>query len=270
MNHSPHPSSRTSMWFVVALCVCAIVTSQTSAVMGRVAEDFDSREWDRVRGLSPGDALTVVTRDRHQTDGVFVAANGRALFVSHLDELPPAPQARLKKLFKQHPDVGVGVVTTNRSFVDGPLGLDRDGVTWEKAKIAGLGQVLQVIGRDEVEEVWRRGRLVTSSHMLRADVDVRDLLESLGGQRSVAVQLANGRRVTGSAGRCEARSFWLTEGADVVAIRYGDIRSVSDPDTGATLAHVDLSTGLATGDRVMIAIGVTVAVFLLALNHGHQ
>jgi hypothetical protein len=129
-----------------------VVAAKASTPAGATSASW-ALDWARVRQLQPGSTITVATADGQERQQTFLGADDDHLYLSLVERsaLASEPRGALATMVRQHPEVLILALTSNRQFTDGPLLLARDRVEWGGVKVADLTDVILVLDRKAVE-----------------------------------------------------------------------------------------------------------------------
>src|SRR5262245_32056091 len=126
------------------------VVGETSG--GRMESESD---WSRVSRLQPAAEIAVTLNGATPASRNFVTASDSALLVLNLTApaLPSGAARTLRGMAAEHPDYIVSALTTG-AFRHDNVTIGREGVFVSGRKVAEMGQIVERISRDDVNEIW--------------------------------------------------------------------------------------------------------------------
>jgi hypothetical protein len=130
----------------------AVTREAVRLAAGQPHEPVD-QDWSRVGQMKPGTEIVVTVKGSPPAERHCVAADEADLTVLNLTDptLPAAARDVLRDMAANHPDYFA--LADKQSFVNGTVRVAPDGVSFADRKVADLGQVVETIARNDIDEI---------------------------------------------------------------------------------------------------------------------
>ena len=167
------PLMDSGLSIIVIICLVASATAGCATTRGprqvhqtRGVTPAESN-WSRTSELAPGTEITLIIKGSQPRTRYLVLADGSGITVLDLTSstLPASASRVVRKLASDHPE-HFSAMLQGGTVAEGDVRLGRDGMFVAGRKVADLGQVVQVIARNDIAEI--RGPVVVRGSVLGA------------------------------------------------------------------------------------------------------
>src|SRR5262245_23956921 len=140
------------------------VTGEVARLVTTEQRASDDSEWSRVRRLAPGTELIVIVKNSQPASRYFVGGDESGLTMLNIDAsaLPTDARNVLRSLASTHPEYFLAAQKGGQFQLETNVRLGPDGVFIADRKVAGLAEVVEQRGRQDITEM-RTGEVRSNS-----------------------------------------------------------------------------------------------------------